>query len=195
MAISGFGDATLIWDTTQRVIGFINDLRHAQDDFIGLRDEAKCLLVCLNALNSTDCKAALGCISVKQIDDLKTIVGNCRLNMVDLNKFVAKCKRITRDSNIANGGGAVRTRSWWAQAWARLQFVWADKQPFRDKLSLPTASIHIFLTSLAHVSLSQARLPSRQNIESAVAGNGTNTSAGKPKAPRPTAACLWGARP
>jgi hypothetical protein len=171
MSIPGFGDAMLIWDTTQRVIGFINDLRHAQDDLIGLRAEAKCLIVCLNALYSTECKAALHFISQKQGEDLKTIVESCKLNMVDLNKFVARCEKMAGDSYSAAGGGVSKKRSWWAKAWARLKFVWADKQPFRDKLALPTASINIFLTSLVHVSLSQVRLSSRRNIRSIVTGN------------------------
>jgi hypothetical protein len=77
------------------VIGFINDLRHAQDDLIGLRAEAKCLIVCLNALYSTK---APHFISAKQGEDLKTIVESCKLNMVDLNRFVAKCEKVAGDS-------------------------------------------------------------------------------------------------
>jgi hypothetical protein len=171
MSIPGFGDAMLIWDTTQRVIGFINDLRHAQDDLIVLRAEAKCLMVCLNALDSTECKAVLHFISAKQGEDLKTIVESCKLNMVDLNKFVAKCKKMAGDSYSTTNGGVSKDTSWWAKAWAKLKFVWADKQPFRDKLALPTASINIFLTSLVHVSLSQMRLSSRRNIQPIVTGN------------------------
>ena len=171
MSIPGFGDAMLIWDTAQRVIGFINNLRHAQDDLIGLRAEAKCLIVCLNALYSSECKAALHLISIKQGEDLKTIVEGCKLNMVDLNKFVVKCEKVAGDSYSATSGGVSKNRSWWAKAWARLKFVWTDKQPFRDKLALPTTSINIFLTNLVHVSLSQGRLSSRRNIQSIVAGN------------------------
>jgi hypothetical protein len=41
-----------------------------------------------------------------------------------------------------------------AKGWARYKFTMTDKQPFRDKLVLPTASINVFLTSLTHVGLS-----------------------------------------
>ena len=76
------------------MIGFINDLRHPQDDLIGLRAEAKYLIVCLNALYNTKCKVALHFTPAKQGEHLKTIVESCKLNVVDLDKFVAKCEKM-----------------------------------------------------------------------------------------------------
>jgi hypothetical protein len=55
----------------------------------------------------------------------------------------------------------VRRRGGWgrglreaiAKGWAKYKFTMTDKQAFRDKLVLPTASINVFLTSLTHVGL------------------------------------------
>ena len=40
-----------------------------------------------------------------------------------------------------------------AKGWAKYKFSMTNKQAFRDKLVLPTASINVFLTSLTHVGL------------------------------------------
>lgn len=39
------------------------------------------------------------------------------------------------------------------KAWTNYKFVMTDKQPFRDKLVIPTQSIQIFLQSMTHVGL------------------------------------------
>lgn len=44
--LSGIGDAVMLWDLGWRIWGFIDDVRHAQDDFIMLRNEAHCLREC-----------------------------------------------------------------------------------------------------------------------------------------------------
>lgn len=64
---------------------------------------------------------------MKQGEDLKTIVESCQLNMVDLNKFVAKCEKMAGDSYSTTSGRVSKNRSWWAKAWAKLKFVWTDK--------------------------------------------------------------------
>lgn len=51
------------------------------------------------------------------------------------------------------GGWGRRLREAIAKGWARYKFTMTDKQAFRDKLMLPTASINVFLTSLTHVGL------------------------------------------
>ena len=42
-SIPFLGDIVTLADLATRVVCFINDLRHAQDDFQGLRGEADCL--------------------------------------------------------------------------------------------------------------------------------------------------------
>ena len=37
------GNILTLYDLTTRILGFIGDVRHAQDDFIMLRNEAHCL--------------------------------------------------------------------------------------------------------------------------------------------------------
>jgi hypothetical protein len=98
MAVPGFGDALTLFDLSIRITTFINDLRHAQDDFLGLRAEADCLRICINSLNSPQNLDTLyNYISEGQGRDLKSIVENCELNMVDLNKFVASSAKIVED--------------------------------------------------------------------------------------------------
>jgi hypothetical protein len=98
MAIPGFGDAIGIWDVALRITTFINDLRHAQDDFLGLRAEADCLRICINSLNSREnLRTLYHYISEDQGRDLKSIVANCELNMIEMNVFVASCTKIVDD--------------------------------------------------------------------------------------------------
>ena len=99
VAIPGFGDPVALFDLGVRVWSFIDDLRHAQDDFLGLRAEADCLRICINSLNSPqNLEVLYHYISEKQGTDLKSIVENCELNMVDLNKFIASSAKIVEDS-------------------------------------------------------------------------------------------------
>jgi hypothetical protein len=92
------GEAMDIIDLGQRVVNFINDLRHAQDDFLGLRAEADCLRICINSLKSPENMRTLyRYISKGQRQDLTSIIGNCELNMIELNKFVAASTKIVDD--------------------------------------------------------------------------------------------------
>lgn len=157
MSIPGLGDAITLFDLAVRVTTFINDLRHAQDDFIGLRSEADCLRICLGSLTSESCQNALyHYITIEQGQDLKQIVDNCKFNMMDLNVLIAACAKLGDDSSIM----VRRKRDYFkkiaqkfGKGFTRFKFAMTDKQPFRDKLMLPTASINIFLTSMTHVGL------------------------------------------
>lgn len=149
-----------LWDVAVRVATFANDLRSAQDDFVGLRAEAECLLICINSLNSPSCQDTLyRYINDEQAADLDAIVKNTELNMVDLNKFIAKCWRLVeRDvgKNVRKKGWkgmGTRLKEKVAKAWARYRFTMTDKQAFRNKLILPTQSVNIYLTTLTHVGL------------------------------------------
>jgi hypothetical protein len=73
MSIPYFSDVVTLIDVATRVINFINDLRHAQDDFVGLRSEAECLRICINALSTEECQLTLYWVSKKQRQDLETI--------------------------------------------------------------------------------------------------------------------------
>ncbi|KAH9207608.1 hypothetical protein DL95DRAFT_395933, partial [Leptodontidium sp. 2 PMI_412] len=156
------GTVVSLWDTAVRVATFANDLRAAQDDFIALRAEAECLLICINSLNSPSCLATLyRYINAQQAADLKAIVKNTELNMVELNQFLAKCKVMVQ---LAAGRKAMQTgrrrrrvskrvKEVMAKAWATYRFTMKDKQAFRDRLILPAQSINIYLTMLTHVGL------------------------------------------
>ena len=157
MSIPGLGDAITLFDLSVRVTTFINDLRHAQDDFISLRSEADCLRICLGSLTSESCQNALyHYITIKQGQDLKQIVDNCKFNMMDLNNFIAKCAKLGDNSSVTirkkrdffkKIGKAI------GKGFTKFKFVMTDKQAFRDKLVLPAASINVFLTSMTHVGL------------------------------------------
>ena len=154
------GTVVGLWDVAVRVAKFANDLRSAQDDFVGLRAESECLLICINALNSPSCQDTLyRYINKDQAADLEAIVRNTKLNMMDLNKFICKCWRLVeRDvgQNVRKKGWkglSIRLKERVAKAWARYRFVMTDKQAFRNKLILPTQSINIYLTALTHVGL------------------------------------------
>lgn len=157
MAIPGLGDAIMLFDLSVRVTTFINDLRHAQDDFISLRSEADCLRICLGSLTSESCQNALyHYITIKQGQDLKQIIDNTRLNMVDLSVFIAGCAKLGDSSSTP----VRRKRDFFkkiakaiGKGFTAYKFVMTNKQAFRDKLVLPTASINVFLTSMTHVGL------------------------------------------
>ncbi len=157
MSIPGLGDAITLFDLSVRVTTFINDLRHAQDDFISLRSEADCLRICLGSLTSDSCQNALyHYITKKQGRDLKQIIDNCKFNMMDLNNFIAKCAKLGDNSSIT----VKRKRDFFkkigkaiGKGFTKYKFIMTDKQAFRDKLVLPTASINVFLTSMTHVGL------------------------------------------
>ncbi|KAH7381098.1 hypothetical protein BKA64DRAFT_685669 [Cadophora sp. MPI-SDFR-AT-0126] len=146
-----------LFDLGIRVATFITDLRSAQDDFIGLRAEAECLLICINSLNSPSCQDTLyRYINAQQAADLKTLVQSTTLNMQDLGQFLAKCRKLVelRAGRRAKPKGMSKgLKERFAKAWARYRFVMTDKQPFRDKLILPAQSINIYLTMLTHVGL------------------------------------------
>jgi hypothetical protein len=153
-----------LWDIGVRVATFANDLRSAQDDFIGLRAEAECLLICINSLSAPSCRDTLyRYINAQQAADLKTIVKNTKLNMVELNQFMAKCRRVVerhvgRNARLTGQRGVpTRVKEMVAKAWARYRFTMKDKQAFRDKLILPAQSINIYLTILTHVGLVNVR--------------------------------------
>ncbi|RVX71794.1 hypothetical protein B0A52_04193 [Exophiala mesophila] len=150
-----------LWDLAVRIANFANDIRSAQDDFVGLRAEAECLLICVNSLNSPSCRDALyKYITTDQATDLETLVKNTRLNMKELNEFIAKCWRLV-EKDLGRDG--LRRRGWRrlgmrlkqivAKTWAKYWFAMADKQAFRDKLVLPAQSVNIYLTSLTHIGL------------------------------------------
>ena len=154
MSIPGLGDAITLFDLSIRVTTFINDLRHAQDDFISLRSEADCLRICLGSLTSDSCQNALyHYITEKQGQDLEQIVDNCKFNMMDLNTFIAKCAKLGIPSSSKQKGLVKSIGQFLSRATTKFKFVMTDKQAFRDKLVLPTASINVFLTSLTHVGL------------------------------------------
>jgi hypothetical protein len=150
-----------LWDLAVRVATFANDIRSAQDDFVGLRAEAECLLICINSLNSPSCKGTLyRYINAEQASDLDSLVKNTELNMQDLNKFIAKCWRLVerdlRRDNVRRRGWkrlGTRLKEMVAKTWAKYWFAMTDKQAFRDKLVLPAQSINIYLTSLTHIGL------------------------------------------
>jgi len=151
------GNALTLYDLGIRIATFINGLRHAQDDFLGLRAEADCLRICVNSLGSESCQHALyRYISVKQREDLKLIIANTVLNMKDLNQFLGSCNYLV-GKEAKRMAKVQRKRDRWKdflkEAWATYKFAMTDPQPFRDKLALPTASINIFLTSITHVGL------------------------------------------
>lgn len=150
-----------LWDLAVRIANFANDIRSAQDDFVGLRAEAECLLICINSLNSPSCRDALyRYISADQATDLDTLVKNTDLNMRELNQFIAKCWRLV-ERDLGRDG--LRRRGWRrlgmrlkqsvAKTWAKYWFAMADKQAYRDKLVLPAQSVNIYLTSLTHIGL------------------------------------------
>lgn len=174
MSIPGFGDAVTLFDTSIRIISFINDLRHAQDDLLGLASEAHALRICINAVTSDSCHQTLYTyISKDQGRDLKTIVRTCDQNLEDLNRFIASVAVLVEKKGRRDGilgkfvrgksrPGAIwkKRKSWtapirkaFAKCWAAYKFTMTDKQAFRDKLILPTQSINIFLTSMTHVGL------------------------------------------
>lgn len=150
-----------LWDLAVRVATFANDIRSAQDDFVGLHAEAECLLICINSLNSPSCRDTLyKYINAEQASDLDSLVKNTELNVQDLNKFIAKCWRLVerdlRKNNVRRRGWkrlGTRLKEMVAKTWAKYWFVMADKQAFRDKLVLPAQSINIYLTSLTHIGL------------------------------------------
>ncbi|KAG4428946.1 hypothetical protein IFR05_015567 [Cadophora sp. M221] len=155
------GTVVSLWDTAIRVAAFANDLRAAQDDFIGLRAEAECLLICINSLNAPSCLDTLyRFINAKQAADLKSIVKSTELNMIELNQFLAKCKRVVGGKNATRRrkGVSKRVKERLAKAWATYRFTMTDKQAFRDKLILPAQSINIYLTMLTHVGLVNVKL-------------------------------------
>jgi hypothetical protein len=150
-----------LWDLAVRVATFANDIRSAQDDFVSLRAEAECLLICINSLNSPSCRDTLyKYINAEQASDLDSLVKNTELNMQDLNKFIAKCWRLVerdlRRDNVRRRGWKrlpTRLKEMVAKTWARYWFTMTDKQAFRDKLVLPAQSVNIYLTSLTHIGL------------------------------------------
>ncbi|KAH7317450.1 hypothetical protein BKA65DRAFT_515931 [Rhexocercosporidium sp. MPI-PUGE-AT-0058] len=146
-----------LFDIGVRVAAFANDLRSAQDDFIGLRAEAECLLICINSLNSPACLDSLyRFINAAQAADLKRLVESTELNMKELNQFLAKCRRVVElraGTTARRKGVSKRVKEALAKAWARYRFVMKDKQAFRDKLVLPAQSINIYLTMLTHIGL------------------------------------------
>lgn len=155
--MASLGDALTLYDVGLRVAAFINDLRHAQDDFLGLRAEANCLQVCLNSLCSESCQETIyKYISQKQRSDLELILENTLLNMEDLNRFLGGCKYLVANEakKLARERGMKdKWKAFWKKAWASYKFVTTDPQPFRDKLVIPTQSLQIFLHSMTHVGL------------------------------------------
>lgn len=155
--MAALGDALTLFDVGLRVAAFINDLRHAQDDFLGLRAEANCLQVCLNSLCSESCQETIyKYISQKQRSDLELILENTLLNMEDLNRFVGGCKYLVANEakKLARERGMRdKWKAFWKKSWAAYKFVMTDPQPFRDKLVIPTQSLQIFLHSMTHVGL------------------------------------------
>jgi uncharacterized membrane protein YgcG len=174
MSIPGFGDAVTLFDTTFRLINFINDLRHAQDDLMGLASEAHVLRVCLNAVGSDSCHKALYLyISEDQGKDLRTIIDTCDKNLEELNRFIASVAVLVEKKGRREGilspsltrgtkpGDIWRKRKRWsiglrrlfAKCWAAYKFTMEDKQAYRNKLILPTQAVNVFLTSMTHVGL------------------------------------------
>ena len=155
--MAALGDALTLYDLGLRVAAFINDLRHAQDDFLGLRAEANCLQVCLNSLCSESCQETIyKYISQKQRSDLELILENTLLNMEDLNRFVGGCKYLVANEakKMARERGMKdKWKAFWKKSWAAYKFAMTDPQPFRDKLVIPTQSLQIFLHSMTHVGL------------------------------------------
>ena len=153
--LGAVSDAIMLFDLSVRVTTFINDLRHAQDDFIGLRSEADCLRICLGSLTSESCQNALyHYMDVKQGEDLKQIIENTKFNMMDLNTFIASCAKLdNKNSPGVNKNVFKKIGKAIGKLCTSWKFVMTDKQPFRDKLVLPTASINVFLTSMTHVGL------------------------------------------
>lgn len=175
-----------LWDVAVRVATFANDLRSAQDDFVGLRAEAECLLICINALNSPSCLDTLyRYINKEQAKDLDVIVKNTELNMKDLNRFIAKCWRLVE----RDVGKKVKKKGWRgmgtklkekvAKAWARYKFTMTDKQAFRDKLILPTQSVNIYLTALTHVGLVNVKFLIEPNGDSRGGGGDRGKGGGR----------------
>lgn len=155
--MASLGDALTLYDLGLRVAAFINDLRHAQDDFLGLRAEANCLQVCLNSLCSESCQETIyKYISQKQRSDLELILENTLLNMEDLNRFLGGCKYLVANEAkkmARERGMREKWKAFWKKSWASYKFAMTDPQPFRDKLVIPTQSLQIFLHSMTHVGL------------------------------------------
>jgi hypothetical protein len=155
----GVGDFFAVYDVFFRVKGFINDIRHAGEDFEMLKAEADCLKVCISALCYKECVAALALVSKEQRDDLKLIVQGCIINMKELQEFVTHSQALVegtaKDANDPKPRRQLERRKWWKRWWPHVKFAWKEKQPLRDKLSIPTASLNIFLTTLIHMSLAQ----------------------------------------
>jgi hypothetical protein len=159
MAGFGFGisDFEYVANLGLRLRSFVKSIKDAPKDFDALRAEADCLEVCFHVIEYRECVNVLRSVTFEQAQDLRTIIQGCKTNMTDLVKFVAKCQRIAIDST----GGKPKHKSvwqcfkeWGKDLWAKVEFVWEDKQPMRDKLAIPTQSLNIFLVSLTYVSLS-----------------------------------------
>jgi hypothetical protein len=164
MAGFGFGisDFEYVANLGLRLRNFVKSIKDAPKDFDALRAEADCLEVCFHVIEYKECARVLRNVTFEQAEDLRTIIDGCKTNMKELVKFVAKCQRIAIDST----GGKPKHKSvwqcfkeWGKDLWAKVEFVWEDKQPMRDKLAIPTQSLNIYLVSLTYVSLSfNARL-------------------------------------
>ena len=104
MSIPGLGDAVTLFEVSKRLIEFINDLRHAQDDLLGLQAEANTLRICINAVRSPSCRKALYLyIDKEQGRDLGTIVDTCKSNLQELNAFVASCAALVEKQGRKDG--------------------------------------------------------------------------------------------
>lgn len=152
----GISDFEYIATLGLRLRNFVRSIKDAPRDFDALRAEADCLEICFHVIEYRECANVLRHVTHKQAEDLRTIMRGCKTNMQELIKFVAQCQRIAIDS--AGGKPANKSlwqcfKEWGKRYWAKVEFVWADKQPMRDKLAIPTQSLNIYLVSLSFVSL------------------------------------------
>lgn len=153
----GISDFEYIAKLGLRLRNFVRSIKDAPRDFDALRAEADCLAICFHVIEYRECANVLRHVTYEQAEDLRTIMRGCKTNMQELVKFVAQCQRIAVDSTgvrPANKSLWQCFKEWGKQYWAKMEFVWADKQPMRDKLAIPSQSLNIYLVSLTFVSLS-----------------------------------------
>ena len=151
----GISDFEYVFDAVLRIRNFVKSIRNAPKDFDAFRAEADSLQVCLKVLRYQECRRVLERVSRDQAQDLRTIIYGCLANMEELIGFVAKCQLIAVDSSGVKRGRKTLSQLFSLMGknlWAKLTFVWKDKQPMREKLAIPTQSLNIYLTSLTFVS-------------------------------------------
>jgi hypothetical protein len=104
MSIPGFGDAITLFDTSIRVITFINDLRHGK--MICWASPQKlmhCAAASMQSPLTAVTRTLYTCISKDQWRDLKTIVRTCDQNLKELSVSIASVAVLVEKKGQSSG--------------------------------------------------------------------------------------------